>query len=113
MRLKAAQLVVSGALSVIVMAASASFAHAAVPPAFGDCGPVAADGALARAGFYQRVEERLGENFSPARDQFRISKPYCVDFTGDGSDELVALLNGSTISSPSPWGILRVDAAGA
>jgi hypothetical protein len=109
-----ARAAVAAALAAVVcalcFAAAADAAAGAAPAALG-CTKAAARKAVVSTGFARKVKARLGASvFRPGESVlglFGIGRLLCADVTGDGTREMIVLLQCCTVSSPSPWAIFQ------
>ncbi len=88
-------------------------AAAAAGPA---CTKAAARKAVLGTGFARKVKLRLGRSvFRPGETVlglYGVGRVICADVTGDGTGEMIVLLQCCTVSAPSPWAIFQAGSYG-
>lgn len=102
--------------------AAAALAGAALAPtpasaasrSWSDCGRAATTEAAVQAGLPARLDadRRLTQLLDPRRPSTvytTASQALCADYDGDGDVDRLALLRCCTVSSPSPFAVLRND----
>jgi hypothetical protein len=101
------------AVCALCAAPPATAATARAAPA---CTKSAARKAVVSTGLARKIRARLGP--SVVRRGERVLELYsvglliCADVTGDGTGEMIVLLQCCTVSAPSPWAIFQVGAHG-
>src|SRR5438132_10359881 len=108
------RLVLTLAAAFVATALLVPVAQAATTPAlFGACTKDDGERVWRASDFPARIEAEYGEGFTPATEVFGVYKTFCRDLNGDGRREMIVLLAGPTVSSPTPWAIFESPSDGA